>query len=487
MKISRRNVLFGGFAMASVFSVRGAHAAGMMSNGRRLRIGVMSDIHITDEASVGRVEKALLYFRDRDVDGVLIAGDLIDGGVREQLEIFAGTWFKVFPGNRGRNGEIVEKLFIYGNHDIGGHRYSYPAIKTKSKEWIEKNALSLGENRRLLWEELFREKWEPIWKKTVKGYVFVGGNWSRGPKHVDGAPEWLRTHASELKGRKPFFYIQHPHPKGTIPYAWSGDDGTVTAALSEFPNAVAITGHSHMALVDDRSIWQGAFTCINASSLRYTCNFGGRENSREFGVEDPKTSQMFPIWAEDVAPVMVMDVYDDALMFSRYDVLNDQKLADDWVLPWNNGKGADTMSYEKRAESQPIAQFAPDAKITVFERRGLNRKKEKVEQVVVSFPNVRRMDGSPARAYDFEVTCEVRDFDVIKAHKVKRVFSPKYCLPESLDAESVTCVFAKSELPQPKSINDGPDRNTIAWRFIVRACNSFAVRGRGLATKWFEL
>lgn len=486
MNISRRSMLAGGFGAAAFLSIRGARAAGLMKKPRNLRIGIMSDIHVTTEESAVRVERAFRYLRDQDVDGVVIAGDFIDGGVREQLEIAARTWFKVFPENRGRNGVTVEKLFIYGNHDIGGHKYSYPPIKTKSKEWIEANALSLGDNRRRVWEELFREKWEPIWKKTVKGYVFVGGSWSRGPKHVDGAPAWLRSHAGELKGDRPFFYIQHPHPKGTIPHAWSGDDGTITAALAEFPNAVALTGHSHMALVDDRSIWQGAFTCVNASSLRYTGSFGGRENSREFGVEDPKTSQMSAIWAPDVAPVMVMDVYDDALVFSRHDVLSDLKLAEDWVLPWKNGRGGAAMSYAERAKSQPLAQFPPDAKVSISERKGLNRRKENVDQVVVSFPNVRRMDGASARAYDFEVACEVRDVDVVKPYIVKRVFSPKYYRPESLDAANVTCVFAKSELPCPKTVNDGPARKTIAWRFTVRPCSCFGGKGNAIATAWFE-
>ncbi|MBO5941579.1 MAG: metallophosphoesterase [Kiritimatiellae bacterium] len=485
MNISRRKMLAGGFGAAAYMSLRGAKAAGLMKKGRNLRIGIMSDIHITDEKSAERVEKAFSYLKDQKVDGVLISGDLIDGGVREQLEIVAKTWFKVFPGNRGKDGEIVEKLFVYGNHDIGGHKYSYPPIKTKTKEWIEENALSVGDNRKKVWEELFKENWEPIWKKTVKGYTFVGGSWSRGPKHVDGAPKWLRDHAAELKGEKPFFYIQHPHPKGTIPHAWSGDDGTITEALAEFPNAVAVTGHSHMALVDDRSIWQGAFTCINASSLRYTSNFGGRENSREFGVEDPKTSQMFAIWAPDVAPVMVMDVYDDAFVFHRQDILSSLPIGEDWVFPWKAGTGHE-MSYSERAQKQPRPQFGSTARIKVSERQGLNRRKEKVEQVVVEFPNVRKMSGSPLRAYDYEVVCEIRDVDVVKPHVTKRVFSPKYYLPETKDSATVTCVFAKSELPQAKKINDGPFRKTIAWRFAVRPCSCFGVKGEPLATSWFE-
>ena len=472
------------FAVLAGTGFRAARAAGLAAGKRRLRIGIVSDIHVTNEESALRFKAALEHFRSIGVDGVCIPGDLADGGVKPQLAIVADTWFKVFPDNKGDGGKYVEKLFIYGNHDIGGHKYSYPEGKTKSKEWMDANATQLGDHRKVFWEELFKEPWEPIWKKSVNGYTFVGGSWSRGPFHVDGAPQWLRNHADELRGEKPFFYIQHPHPKGTIPYVWSGDDGTITAALREFPNAVALTGHSHAAIVDERSIWQGEFTCINAGSLRYTSVNGGRENSRTFGVEDPKTSQMFFIWAPDGAPTLTMDVYDDAIVFARYDVACREPIGEDWVVPWSNGTGHD-YSFADRAKRLPVPQFAPNAKVAVSERRGKNRRKEDVDQVVVEFPNVRKMEGSLARAYDFEVTCEVRDFDVERPHLVKRVFSPKFYLPESKDSKTVTCVFAKDELPKPFKVNDGPVRPTIAWRFVVRPCSSFGKKGAPISTDWF--
>jgi hypothetical protein len=95
------------------------------------------------------------------------------------------------------------------------------------------------------------------------------------------------------------------------------------------------------------------------------------------------------------------------------------------------------------------------------------------------------MDGSLARAYDFEVTCEVRDFDVERPHLVKRVFSPKFYMPEQADAKTVACVFAKDELPKPFTVNDGPKRPTIAWRFVVRPCTCFGRKGHPIATDWF--
>ena len=488
MSTTRRSFIGCAGAAFAALAGRGlaaAQGAGLASGKRRLRIGIVSDIHVTNEESAQRFKAALEYFRSIGVDGVCIPGDLADGGVKPQLAIVADTWFKVFPDNKGDGGKYVEKLFVYGNHDIGGHKYSFPEGKDKSKEWMDENATQLGDHRKTFWEELFKEPWEPIWKKSVKGYTFVGGSWSRGPQHVDGAPKWLRDHAAELRGEKPFFYIQHPHPKGTIPYVWSGDDGTITEALSEFPNAVALTGHSHAPIVDERSLWQGAFTCINAGSLKYTCVNGGRENSRTFGQVDPKTKQMFFIWGPDAMPALVMDVYDDAIVFTRRDVGCGLPIGSDWVVPWPVGSGRG-CTLDERAERTPLPRFAKGASVKTSERRGMNRARQETDQVVVEFPNARKADGSPARAYDFEVACEIKDVDVERVFLTKRVYSPKFYMPEEKDSKSVTCVFAKDELPKPFAVNDGAPRETISWRFVVRPCDSFERKGDAIASTWFR-
>ena len=69
-----------------------------------LILGVLSDIHIFDEKQVPVFERALEFFRDRKADGVIIAGDMADRGLVDQLELVAKTWFKVFPENRRPGG-----------------------------------------------------------------------------------------------------------------------------------------------------------------------------------------------------------------------------------------------------------------------------------------------------------------------------------------------------------------------------------------------
>ena len=78
----------------------------------RLRVGILSDIHIRLERDLPVLERTFKYFRDREVDAVLIAGDMADTGLERQMRLVAQTWFKVFPKDRLPNGRHVERLFV---------------------------------------------------------------------------------------------------------------------------------------------------------------------------------------------------------------------------------------------------------------------------------------------------------------------------------------------------------------------------------------
>ena len=93
----------------------------------------MSDIHIFNEKQVPVFERALEFFRDRKADGVIIAGDMADRGLVDQLELVGKAWFKVFPENRRPDGQPIEKLFVYGNHDVQGHGYGDTPKKLAEK------------------------------------------------------------------------------------------------------------------------------------------------------------------------------------------------------------------------------------------------------------------------------------------------------------------------------------------------------------------
>ena len=119
--------------------------------------------------------------------------------------------------------------------------------------------------------------------KEVNGYTFVLRNWvscvgdegrtlplARGlPNDPNPVPAWFAAHGAELDPSRPFFYCQHEHPRDTCssPYADdSCDDGTSTRILSGYHNCIAFSGHSHISLLEERTIWQGAFTSVGCRS-----------------------------------------------------------------------------------------------------------------------------------------------------------------------------------------------------------------------------
>ena len=156
-----------------------------------LILGVLSDIHIFDEKQVPVFERALEFFRDRKADGVIIAGDMADRGLVDQLELVAKAWFKIFPENRRPDGQPIEKLFVYGNHDVQGHGYgdTPKTLAEKYPDEATRAAHRIVTDRKAVWERVFKEPWTGVYAKQVKGYTFIGSHWGY-EKELDTRKSW---------------------------------------------------------------------------------------------------------------------------------------------------------------------------------------------------------------------------------------------------------------------------------------------------------
>lgn len=146
VEFSRRSFL-GGLSFLFAEGVVRTYAEAVGAGRPRVSFGVLSDIHINPRAACDAVrarmglgpiatgrhryvetdifEKALRWFDERGCDGVMIAGDMADDGLRSQFQAVADCWYVVFPNDAStRDGRPVEKLFIGGNHDFLGVHYS---------------------------------------------------------------------------------------------------------------------------------------------------------------------------------------------------------------------------------------------------------------------------------------------------------------------------------------------------------------------------
>ena len=104
----RRRDFLGGVLAAGAFG--GCRSLGFGEE-PELRFGVVSDIHVTTPESAALFEASLRYFRSRDVDAVMVPGDLADWGTKQSLKYVADAWDRVFPLESSRGKKKVERLF----------------------------------------------------------------------------------------------------------------------------------------------------------------------------------------------------------------------------------------------------------------------------------------------------------------------------------------------------------------------------------------
>ena len=477
--VSRRGFL-GGAMAAAAMPVLAAEKP-------RLVFGILSDMHIVDAQSAKETVHALEYFRSQNVDAVVFAGDMIDNGLSGELDLFAKAWFEVFPGGKDALGRKVELLAVLGNHDLQyWNREWADEIKMPWERVLAEN-LDSGERLRREWKRLFGCEYEPLWKRRINGVCFVGSSWQYRKdrqRRTAGAggmelPEYLAAHKGELAREDVFFFVQHMHPKGTCsaPWTWGQDDGTATEALKAFPNAVAISGHSHTPLNDERTLWRGEFTSVGTAGLRFLIPFGGRENSEIDGAVDTGDQLMPRLRPDDGKHGMVCRVYRSRITFERRDFANDLPLGEDWVVPIP----AKADSFAARAGRSSAPQFASSARIGVVKGKAVSRKGVQTDALFVSFPNVFAAGGR-ARAFDFEVQLEEMDVDAVKVRRTKRVYSAGFYKGEAADEKTVVCPFAVSDLPAVNGKLD-PLRGR-RYRLSVRPCDSFGNKGKPIFTDW---
>ena len=90
-----------------------------------LRIGFISDSHVClmmpDNNKA--LEKAFAYLAARNVDVVVISGDVTEFATPEEMQIVIDAWDKTFPGGRAADGRTTAKFIAWGNHDYACASY----------------------------------------------------------------------------------------------------------------------------------------------------------------------------------------------------------------------------------------------------------------------------------------------------------------------------------------------------------------------------
>ena len=455
VEFSRRGFIGSAAALFATASAE-TYAQAVVAGRPRLTFGLLSDLHIrpgcemerlrpgkkaVDTIEIDLFEKALDYYDRRGADAVVIAGDLADWGLIGQMRTVLGVWERIFPGGRSRrDGRPVVRLIAFGNHDFEDWR-SKPC-----KAWFDgglppdEEIFFHGLERN--YERLFGERYEPIWRKEVKGYTFIGAHWDRW-RGIDAVEPYFAKVGCSLRGDRPFFYVQHPQPRNTClgDWCWGADSGQATRALSSYPNAVALSGHSHKSLVNERNVWQGSFTSIGTGTLSLLGVDPGRENSGRL-VGNPRSvmrriAGYVPSGSIQASHGQLVSVYDGFIEIERREFVRGEPIGANWVVPVPAGKDA-PFRYACRARTERApAPFPEGARVTVTRRDGTVR---------LEFPSTRVVVGA-APVEDYEIRAVYGEADVERTLFTRYVFGPEAFRRPTGGCEPVVAEFAAALFP----------------------------------------
>ena len=162
--------------------------------------------------------------------------------------------------------------------------------------------------------EQYPEDWFP---GTTGYYESAIGEF---PAFVVNTESWTSTQAAWLYGRLteisedpatqhlPIFVFGHRPIPATV---WDGaqaSNGGLRSNLSDFPQVVYFSGHSHLNITDERSIHQEDFTSVNEGSMSYG------ENDGKFQIFGEGLARDATI---PTAQSVVVDVYADRVEIDR--------------------------------------------------------------------------------------------------------------------------------------------------------------------------
>ena len=476
------------FALASLGGYAGglyATLAGWKPKKPNLVFGAVSDTHIrTDYDGKSRCWRfplkyfrgALEWFKDSNVDAVVHGGDFAHRGMEASMRFHAEEWREVF----GKSGGPV-KLFVSGNHDIEGWWY----MNFGTGIFPDKNVRAkyiLGSNTASKWEEIWGEKYEPVWHRVVNGYHFVGQHW--GEESADNPKKsyysememvkFLDEHSGEpwmASGAKPFFVVRHVAPQRGL-----------CAALRKYPNAITLYGHAHGSAARWNMVrLYGANAVIKLPACDSRGDNLGLAGTLAIAKAKPEGAKA----AGYPRSAYVLRVYDDMIVVERREFgAHGGSLGPDWMIPLGaNMRDSFTLEARKAIIGNP--EFPKGAKLEVsldrinkIENRGRglrdNNPDNSVNPVIkepalrVTIPNA---NGNPqSRVFAYEAVVVGED---PKARLFKCVFAEGVNLGYGHEPNRgiTTLEIPNDQLPAGKKL-------IIA----VRPLSSLGTKGKSIAT-----
>lgn len=224
-----------------------------------LAFGVFGDVH----ENINHFQKAIddFYKINPNMDALILNGDNVDQGIDEQYD----SMNEILEKNKDLLPEIIIK-------NIGNHEFFDYNIETNSKEEVQgfiNNYLEFAGE-----EKVYHDKW-------IKDYHFISLGSEDGNSETMNSVtaflskeqlDWLKEKIAEKyeKGKPIFVFLhqqlEYPNSK------WVGvqQEEELRNILSEYPEAILFSSHTHRDLSDNSISLDKPFTIVNTGAVHYT-------------------------------------------------------------------------------------------------------------------------------------------------------------------------------------------------------------------------
>lgn len=192
--------------------------------------------------------------------------------------------------------------------------------------------------------------------KVISGLHLVGVSCTNGCHFKDAEREFVSNALKEAAAdslEKPIFFFQHPHVTDTVygSICWGTDE--LYDILSNYPQLITFSGHSHCPINDPRSVHQEYFTSFGTGSLSYF-------EMDEFG----KVGGTLPADKDECAQYLIVEAdADNRVRVYPVDIITEKFFRDAWKI--DAPSAPSTFIYTaRRAVTEKPALFDDDAFIT---------------------------------------------------------------------------------------------------------------------------
>lgn len=310
------------------------------------RFAVMSDIHYQNEHTIQRdyfekgVKDAYAYGKNhllyQQLDALFIVGDFTNSGSEREFEAFKTSMDKVL--------QPETELTI----SIAGHEFQHEGEPAT----IERLSRFFG--------------MEPDVHKKLGDFHFISISTTYGDEFNDEKRQFAYDalfKAAKENPKKPIFFFQHPHLRGTVYGSLGWGKPGLERVLMNFPQIIDFSGHSHAPNNHPRNIHQRHFTSVGIGNMFY---FDMDEFDKVYG-EVPPSQQPTPDRPHDAAQFLIVEVdAGGAVLIKPYDIISSSFFHSGWHIPapWN----PQTFTYtDARYLNAAKPYFKPDAEVVIDE------------------------------------------------------------------------------------------------------------------------